>query len=149
MSTLAWIGAPDEGHDTPYLLAYTLGDNAQGAEAAEAAVAELARSLGLSVGGDMVNGARSSFPVTVLVEAGQAVLNMQTFTAQCDVPEEWLDATADGASVHLIVSTKAWPEAVPGKPVSAETLAAYIGDEAVLASAAHALLPVGKLRGRN
>ncbi|MGW0735683.1 DUF5949 family protein [Streptomyces sp. NPDC002851] len=148
MSTLTWIGAHDEGHDTPYLLVYSLGDTEEGAEAAEKAVAELAQSLGLSAGGDMADGSRPDFPVTLLMEGRQAVLNMQAFIAQGDVPQEWLDVIEGGSPVHLILSAKAWPEALPGKPVTTEALAAYIGDEAVVASAAHCMLPVGKLRSR-
>ncbi|MDI3390388.1 DUF5949 family protein [Streptomyces sp. B-S-A8] len=146
LSILAWIGAPEEDHSTPYLLAYTLGDGANGTAENEAAVAALARSLSLPLDGGMADGSRPGFPVRLLVEGGQAVLSLQNMNAQCVAPPEWLDAVAQGADVHFVLSTRAWPEAAPGQPVSAEALSAYVGDEAVLQSAAHCLLPVGKLR---
>ncbi|NBE54805.1 DUF5949 family protein [Streptomyces boluensis] len=146
MSILAWIGAPEEGHQTPYLLAYTLGDGANGAAENEAAVAGLAQSLTLSLDGTMTDGSRPGFPVRLLVEGGQAVLSMQGLNAQCVAPPEWLDAVQEGASVHFVLSTRAWPQAVPGQELSADTFRAYVGDETVLGSAAHCLLPVSKLR---
>ena len=146
LSILAWIGAPEEGHQTPYLLAYTLGDGENGAAENEAAVARLAQSLSLPLDGTMADGSRPGFPVQLLVEAGQAVLTLQAFKAQCPAPPEWLDAVEKGASVHLVLSTRAWPQAAPGQPVPLDAFRAYVGDEGVLRSAAHCLLPVGKLR---
>ncbi|WP_415948036.1 DUF5949 family protein [Streptomyces sp. KLOTTS4A1] len=144
VSVLAWIGDPDDGHDTPYLLAYTLGDGAAGAAGSEQAMAVLAEQLSLPVDGTMTNGARAGFPVKLFMVDRQATLNLQTVTAQCQVPEEWLAAVDAGASVHLMVSTTAWPQAVPGQPVSAEMLAGYIGDEKVFAAAAHCVVPVAR-----
>ncbi len=144
VSVLAWIGDPDGGHETPYLLAYTLGDGAAGVESSERAMAALAEQLSLPVDGTLTNGARAGFPVKLFMVGGQATLNLQSVTAQCHVPDEWLAAVDAGASVHLMVSTTAWPQAVPGQPVAEETLARYIGDEKVFAAAAHCLVPAAR-----
>lgn len=146
MSILAWIGAPEEGHETPYLLAYTLGDGANGAAENEAAVAALARGLALPLDGRMADGSRPGFPVRLLVEGGRAMLSMRGLNAQCVAPPEWLDAVREGAAVHFVLSTRAWPQAAPGQPLSTDTFRAYVGDETMLGAAAHCLLPVGKLR---
>ncbi|MDQ8707202.1 DUF5949 family protein [Streptomyces sp. LHD-70] len=146
LSILAWIGAPEEGHQTPYLLAYTLGDGENGAAENEAAVVALAQSLSLPLDGTMADGSRPGFPVQLLVEAGQAVLTLKALKAQCVAPPEWLAAVEQGAAVHFVLSTRAWPEAAPGQPVPLEAFRAYVGDEEVLRSAAHCLLPVNKLR---
>ncbi|MFI6941511.1 DUF5949 family protein [Streptomyces sp. NPDC050418] len=146
LSILTWIGAPEEGNTTPYLLAYPLGDGPQGAEGAQDAMVGLAQELSLTPGGGMTDGSAPSFPVKLLVESGQAVLTMGAFRAQCAVPPEWAAAVDAGEKVHLIVSPRAWPQAVPGEPVAPETLSAYIGDEAVFAQAAHCALPAGRLR---
>jgi uncharacterized protein DUF5949 len=146
MSILAWIGAPEEGHSTPYLLAYSLGDGANGAAENEAAIAALAQNLKLPLDGSMADGSQPGFPVRLLVDGGQAVLSMQGLNAQCVAPPEWLDAVEQGAPVHFVLSTRTWPQAAPGQPVSQDAFRAYVGDEAVLRSAAHCLLPVSKLR---
>ena len=73
---MAWSGEAPDG-DMPYLLAYTLGDGQSGPEGSTAAVADLLTSLGLSIGEKVVDGAaHPSLPVTLLVEAGQAVVTM-------------------------------------------------------------------------
>ena len=85
---LAWSGEAPDG-DMPYLLAYTLGDAADGPEAATAAVERLLTDNGLPVGGNVVDGAsKPSLPITMLVESGQAVLNMPQLNAQCVPPPE-------------------------------------------------------------
>jgi hypothetical protein len=144
---MAFSGEAPDG-DMPYLLAYTLGDGAGGPEGSTAAVAELLRNNGLSVGEQIVDGARQpSLPLTLLVEAGQAVVNMPYFNAQCTVPPEWLAAIGERGYAYFLFATRPWPEAEPGKPVAPESLTAFAGDEEVLNSAAHALLPARSLRG--
>ncbi|SDM29092.1 hypothetical protein SAMN05444921_106105 [Streptomyces wuyuanensis] len=146
---IAWSGEhPDDERDMPFLLAYALGDGEDGPEGAEAAARQLLDDVGLPVGTEFVDAAESvGLPVTLLVEAGQAVLTMPHLTAQCTVPPEWLAAVGDRGHVYFIFATRPWPEAVPGVPVSEEGLRGFVGDEAVLSTAAHCLLPVRQLRG--
>ncbi|MEV7415731.1 DUF5949 family protein [Streptomyces sp. NPDC089919] len=146
LSVLAWIGDPEEGHDMPYLLAYSLGDGEDGPEAGEAAARALLEANGLRVGDVVLDGTQSSMPVTVLVEAGQAVLTMPGLNAQCPAPPEWVAAADDHGQVYFLFATRPWPEAKPGVPVTAEMLQAFAGDESVLTSSAHCVLPVTKLR---
>ncbi|MEV1052178.1 DUF5949 family protein [Streptomyces sp. NPDC049887] len=146
---LAWSGEhPDDERDMPFLLAYALGDGDGGPEGAEAAARQLLDDVGLPVGGEFVDAAESAgLPVTLLVEAGQAVLTMPHLTAQCTVPQEWLAAVRDRGHVYFIFATRPWPEAAPGVPVPEGVLREFVGDEAVLSTAAHCLLPVRQLRG--
>lgn len=144
---MPWSGEAPDGGDMPYLLAYSLGDAADGPEATTAAVERLLTDHGLPVGGDLVDGAvRPSLPVTLLVEAGQAVLNAPSFNAQCLPPPEWLAAVEKRGYAYLVFTTRPWPEAVPGKPVEPEELAAFAGAEETLTAAAHAVLPARSLR---
>ncbi|MCX4739085.1 DUF5949 family protein [Streptomyces antibioticus] len=146
---MPWSGETPDGADMPYLLAYSLGDAADGgAETTAAAVERLLTDNGLPVGGDLVDGTeRPSLPVTLLVQGGQAVLNMPNLNAQCVPPPEWLDAVAERGYAYLVFTTRAWPEAVPGRPVEAEALAAFAGAEETLTAAAHVVLPARSLRG--
>jgi hypothetical protein len=144
---MAWSGEAPDGKDMPYLLAYSLGDAAGGPEMTSAAVEEFLTRNGLPVGGDLVDGmVKPSLPVGLLVEAGQAVVSMPTFTAQCDAPPEWLAAAAHRGFAYLVFTTRAWPEAVPGRPVDAGALAAFAGAEETLTAAAHVVLPARTLR---
>lgn len=70
LSVLAWTGDPEAGHDMPYLLAYSLGDGAEGPEAGEKAALEMIGELGLKTGGGMTDATRASFnlPIRLLVE---------------------------------------------------------------------------------
>jgi Family of unknown function (DUF5949) len=147
LSVLAWTGDPEEGHDTPYLIAYSLGDGAAGAEAGEAAVLTMIGELGLTPGGGLadVTGVNNS-PIRLLVEGGQAVLSMPYLNVQCPVPKEWLSAADGRGHVHFMIASRPWPEAAPGRPVTEDMLQAFLGDEDTLTSAAHVLLPVGRLR---
>ncbi|WP_405778490.1 DUF5949 family protein [Streptomyces sp. NBC_00859] len=145
LSVLAWSGDP-ETHNTPYLLAYSLGDGKDGAPAGEAALRTLFNELGLPLGSSLADGSRPGFPVRLLVEGGQAAVNMPYLSAQCPVPPEWLQAVAERSQVHFMFASRPWPDAVPGRPVTAEILGAFVGDEAVLATSAHCLLPVTQLR---
>ncbi|WP_405685894.1 DUF5949 family protein [Streptomyces sp. NBC_01387] len=145
LSVLAWSGDPDT-HNKPYLLAYSLGDGKDGAEAGEAAVRAVFAELGIQMGSELADGSRPGFPVRLLVEGGQAVLDMPYLKAQCTVPAEWLRAVADQGEVHFMFAAKPWPEAAPGRQVSEETLTAFVGDETMLSTSAHCLLPVTQLR---
>ncbi|MEV0924296.1 DUF5949 family protein [Streptomyces spongiicola] len=146
---IAWSGEhPDDERDMPFLLAYSLGDGDGGPEGTGTAARELLDAVGLPVGGEYVDAADSTgLPVTLLVEAGQAVLTMPHLTAQCAVPPEWLAAVGDRGHVYFIFATRPWPDAAPGVPVTEDRLREFVGDEAVLSSSAHCLLPVRQLRG--
>ncbi|MFD7706516.1 DUF5949 family protein [Streptomyces sp. NPDC059785] len=144
---ITFSGEAPDGGDMPYLLAYPLGDGPGGPEGSTAAVEHLLRSNKLSVGDEIVDGTRMpSLPVTLLVEAGQAAINMPYLSAQCTVPPGWLAAVEKRGYAYFLFATRPWPEAVPGEPVEAESLTAFAGDEDVLNSAAHVLLPARSLR---
>ncbi|MFI6287036.1 DUF5949 family protein [Streptomyces sp. NPDC051018] len=147
LSMLAWTGDPEAGHDTPFLLVYSCGDGDGGPEACTAALLGMIGESGLKAGAmsDATETAGSS-PIRVLVEGGQAVLNMPYLSAQCVAPPEWLAAAEAGGRVHLVVASRPWPQGVPGQPVSEETLHAFLGDDETLNSAAHVLLRVTQLR---
>ncbi|MEU9476660.1 DUF5949 family protein [Streptomyces sp. NPDC048191] len=145
---LAWSGEAPDGADMPYLLAYSLGDAEGGPEATATAVEHLLTSNGLPVGGELVDGnGRPSLPVSLLVEAGQAVLRMPQLVAQADAPPEWLAAVARRGFAYLVFTTRAWPAGEPGKPVEPADLAAFAGADETLTAAAHVVLPATSLRG--
>ncbi len=138
---LAWSGEAPDG-DMPYLLAYPLGDGENGSEACSAAVGQLLRDIGLSIGEEIADTAdRPHPPVTLLVEAGQAVVTMPHFSARCPAPPQWLTAVAERGYARLVFTTRPWPEAAPGRSVEPEALAAFAGDPRTLAGSAHVLLP--------
>ncbi|MFI9805878.1 DUF5949 family protein [Streptomyces sp. NPDC052301] len=144
---LAWSGEAPDGTDMPYLLAYSLGDAEGGAQTTAAAIEHLLTSNGLPVGGKLVDGlAKPSLPISLLVEAGQAVVRMPRMLAQADAPPEWLAAVARRGYAYLVFTTRAWPEGRPGEPVAPADLAAFAGAEETLMSAAHILLPATSLR---
>ncbi|MBV1939578.1 DUF5949 family protein [Streptomyces sp. BV286] len=144
---MAWSGEHPDG-DMPFLLAYSLGDGKGGPEGSTAAVEQLLTRNGLPIGDEIVDGTRQpSFPVVLLVEAGQAVVTMAHLNAQCTAPPEWLAAVGERGYAYLLFTTRPWPEAEPGKPVAPEALAAFAGDEETLNNAAHALVPARSLRG--
>ncbi|MEV0224770.1 DUF5949 family protein [Streptomyces sp. NPDC050704] len=144
---IAWSGDHPDG-DMPFLLAYSLGDGEGGPEGSAAAIEQLLHSNDLPIGDTITDATRQpGFPVTLLVEAGQAVVNMPHLSAQCTVPPEWLAAVGKRGYAYFLFATRAWPGAEPGKPVAPEALAAFAGDEETLNSAAHALLPARSLRG--
>jgi len=147
LSVLAWTGDPEDGHDMPYLLAYSLGDGSDGAEACEAAVLAVIAEAGLKIGGRITDATgATSTPIKLLVQGGHAVLNMPYLSAQCPAPPEWLSATEERGHVHFMIASRPWAEAVPGEPVTEEALQAFLGDEATLTTSAHVLLPVSQLR---
>lgn len=147
LALLAWTGDPAQGHDTPYLIAYSLGDGTGGGEAAAAASLAMIEELGLTTGDVMHDHTGEGVsPIQLLVQGGQAVVNMPYLNAQCRVPAEWLAAAERRGHVHFMISGRAWPQAKPGLPVSEQTLQAYLGDEDALNATAHVLLPVSQLR---
>ncbi|MBT2365050.1 hypothetical protein J7E88_06890 [Streptomyces sp. ISL-10] len=147
LALLAWTGDPAQGHDTPYLIAYSLGDGTGGGEAAAAASLALIEKLGLTTGDVMQDHTGEGVsPIQLLVQGGQAVVNMPYMNAQCPVPVEWLAAAERRGHVHFMISGRAWPEARPGVPLAEETLQAHLGNEEALNDMAHVLLPVSQLR---
>lgn len=149
LAVMAWSGEhPDERGDLAFLLAYSLGDGSGGAESTSAAVRRLLENTGLPPGGPVIDArTRPSFPLTLLVEAGQAVVNMPHLNAQCVVPREWLAAVGERGHAYFLFATVPWPEGTPGVEMTERTLSAFAGDEGVLATAAHCLLPARSLRG--
>jgi hypothetical protein len=144
---LAWSGEAHDG-DMPYLLAYSLGDGESGPGGSAAAVEALLRANGLNVGQELVDGSqRPGLPVSLLAEAGQAVVTMPYVNAQCAVPPEWSAAVRARGHAYFLFATRPWPEAVPGRPLEPERLAAFAGSEETLRTAAHVLLPARSLRG--
>ncbi|ANW18405.1 DUF5949 family protein [Streptomyces clavuligerus] len=147
VSLLAWIGDPQTGHDTPFLLLYSLGDGNDGPRGTMEAMAVLIAEAGLTPG-ELIDAtaAGSPSPVRLLIQSGYAVLNLPGVSAQCPAPAEWLDAAALRGHAHLIIGAVPWPQAVPGQPVTEEMLQSYAGHEDVLLAAGHALVTVGRLR---
>ncbi|MFF1561055.1 DUF5949 family protein [Streptomyces sp. NPDC058279] len=148
LSVLAWIGDPSEGHDIPYLLAYTLGDGPKGKEAGEAAARGLLEEIGLPIGDVVMDGTRnpSTFAVQILLAGNQVALTLPGLNATCTAPDEWVAAADESGQAYFLFATTAWPEAVPGRPVSPEVLQAFAGDEAVLTGSAHCVITVQSLR---
>ncbi|MEU9268304.1 DUF5949 family protein [Streptomyces sp. NPDC048251] len=145
---MPWSGEAPDGSDMPYLLAYSLGDTAEGPEGTAVAVARLLTDNGMPVGGDVVDGTeRPGLPFTLLVQSGAAVLNMPGLNAQCLPPREWLAAVEQRGYAYLVLTTRAWPEAVPGRAVTPDQLAAFAGAHETLTAAAHIVLPARSLRG--
>ncbi|GGZ17868.1 DUF5949 family protein [Streptomyces poonensis] len=137
---MAWSGGTADG-DMPYLLAYPLGDGENGPEASSAAVGQLLRDIGLPLGEETDAAGLPHLPVTLVLEAGQAVVAMPHFAARCPAPDEWLAAVTERGYAHLVFATRPWPEAAPGRSVEPEALAAFAGAPETLSSAAHVLLP--------
>jgi len=144
---LPWSGEHPDG-DTPYLLGYSLGDGEGGPEGSAAAVERLLAVNGLCLGTSVVDATRQpDFPVRLLVGAGQAVVSVPPFRAECSVPPEWLAAVGERGYAYLLFTTRPWPEAEPDRPVTPEALAAFADDRATLADAAHVLLPARSSAG--
>ncbi|MER6032346.1 DUF5949 family protein [Streptomyces sp. NPDC001835] len=144
-----WSGIRHRAEGVRGLLGYSLGDAEGGPEATAAAVERLLVSNGLPVGGDPVDGAgRPGLPVTLLVEAGQAVVTMPQPVAQAAAPPEWLAAAvAARGYACLVLTTRAWPEGEPGRALDPAAPAAFAGAEETLTAAAHVVLPARRLRG--
>lgn len=84
-------------------------------------------------------------PVTLLVQAGQAVLTLPHFTAQYRVPPQWPAAARNRGEVHAMFATRPWPAAVPDRPVGEDLLRSFAAEEPVVMTSAHCLLPVRSL----
>ncbi|UNO43205.1 DUF5949 family protein [Streptomyces sp. MST-110588] len=154
LGTLVMIGWSGEnaqdGNDVPFLLTYSLGNGKDGPQAGMAAMEQLIRQIGLTIGNELLDGSRApGLPLTLLVEGGQAVLTTPHFNAQCTVPQEWLAAARARRQVYALFATRPWPEAVPGRPVGEEALKRFVANEDVLTTSAHCLLPVRTLQGSN
>ncbi|MFF2523808.1 DUF5949 family protein [Streptomyces liangshanensis] len=149
LSVIPWTGDPtDEERNAPYLLAYSLGDGREGPEVGEETMRTVLGEVGLKPGGDLVDvGRNPGLGIKLLVEAGRAVLTMPYLNAQCPVPPEWEEDAREIGQVYFMVATRPWTSGTPGKPVTEEQLRAFVGDDEVLSSAAHCLLPVRSLRG--
>ncbi|MGW5864479.1 DUF5949 family protein [Streptomyces sp. NPDC055239] len=149
LTVVSWSGEhPEDEKDMPFLLAYSLGDGEGGPEGATAAIEALLRNNGLPIGGPVMESSRNpSLPVTLLVEAGQAALNMPYLSAQCVVPPEWLVAVGERGHAYFMFTTRPWPEAKPGVPLAEEALQAFAGAEETMTNAAHCLLTAKSLRG--
>lgn len=145
---IPWAGEHQEdGADMPFLMAYSLGDGVAGPEDGELAVLEVAAEIGLPVGGAVLEVATMQRPpVSVLVEGGKAVLDMPYLHVNCPVPDEWTVAARARGMIYLILASRPWPEAAPGTTLTEEQLRAFAGDEEVLRTAAHCLVPVSTLR---
>ncbi|MFF9273781.1 DUF5949 family protein [Streptomyces griseosporeus] len=139
---MPWSGEAPDGSDMPYLLAYSLGDAEGGPAATTAAIERLLRDHGLPVGGDLVDGAAEpDLPVALRVEGDSAVVTLPHLNARCSPPQEWLTAVRQRGHAYLVFTSRPWPEAVPGRQVTPEALAAFAGAEETLAAAAHLVLP--------
>uniref|UniRef100_A0AAU3GS26 DUF5949 family protein n=1 Tax=Streptomyces sp. NBC_01401 TaxID=2903854 RepID=A0AAU3GS26_9ACTN len=144
---IGWSGSnPGTGRETAFLLTYSLGDAPGGQEAGERAMRTALERSGLRVGGETLDASElPNLPVKLVVQAGQAVLTLPHFTAQYTVPPEWLAVARSEGRVHGMFATRPWPVAVPGQPVSEETLRSFVGDPEVISSSAHCLMPVRSL----
>jgi hypothetical protein len=143
---IPWAGSHEDGEDTPFLLAYSLGDGVDGPAAGQEAVLAAAEEIGLPVGGAILDVAQArKVDARLLVEGGKAVLTMPYLKVTCPVPEQWTAAARARESVYVILASRPWPEAVPGAEVTEEDLRAFAADEEVLGSAAHFTVPVGSL----
>ena len=144
---IPWAGAHEDGADMPFLMAYSLGDGVGGPADGQEAVLEAAGKIGLPVGGAALDVANTRVDVRVLVEGGKAVLTMPYLKVTCPVPDQWTAAAHTRGTVYVILASRPWPEAVPGAPISEEALRAFAADADVLGTAAHALVPAGRLNG--
>lgn len=147
LTLIGWSGEhPHGGHDVAFLLAYSLGDGAEGPAVGEAAMRIALGRCGLPAGGAPVRADETpGLPVKLLVQAGQAVLTLPHFTAQYPVPPQWLAAATEQGEVHAMFATRPWPQGAPGLPVGEEELRLFAGDPDVIASSAHCVLPVRSL----
>src|SRR5882757_1273234 len=146
---IPWAGEySEDGADMAFLMAYSLGDGADGPEAGEVAVLTAAGEIGLPVGGAILDVSRApKAAVTVLVAGGKAVLTMPYLHAACPVPDQWTAAARERGSVYVILASRPWPQGAPGTEVSEAQLRDFAGDPDVLGSAAHCLVPVSTING--
>ncbi|MFF9085534.1 DUF5949 family protein [Streptomyces sp. NPDC014991] len=144
LALLAWMSGDGR---TPCLLACSLGDGPDGPEAASAAVGRLLRTMGLPVGGEPVDGAtRPSLKVSMLVVAGQIVLQMPGVSSQVTPPAEWMRAVEELGYTYFMFTTRICPSTGPRRPAAGEALAAFAGAPETTTAAAHLYLPARSLR---
>lgn len=88
LTVIPWTGEQsDDERNPPFLLAYSLGDGCDGAEAGQEAMHAVIKEVGLRTGPGLTDVAASpAIPITLLVQAGRAVLTMPYLKAQCAVP---------------------------------------------------------------
>ncbi|NLU71062.1 DUF5949 family protein [Streptomyces sp. HNM0574] len=143
---LGWTGThAEDGQESAFLLAYSLGDGTEGLQGIEEAARALAEESGLTVGGFVPEtGTRRA--MKLVVESGQAVLTMPHVSAQYTARDEWLRAAQERGCVNFILATRPWPVATPGRPVTEDELRAFVGDEEMLRGAAHGVLTVGRVQ---
>ncbi|WP_175412824.1 DUF5949 family protein [Streptomyces sp. TRM64462] len=148
LTVIPWVSEPtDENPGTPLLMVYSLGDGRDGPEAGEEAMRAELEQLGLSIGEKLIDlGRDTGIPITMLVEAEQAVLTLPFMKVQCPVPPEWEKAAHAKGQVYLIFAVRPWPEAVPGKQVEPERLREFVSGEGLLEGSAHCLAPVMRVR---
>ncbi|MEV6011803.1 DUF5949 family protein [Streptomyces sp. NPDC051976] len=145
---MGWAGEhSDDGRDMPFLMAYSLGDGPEGPEAGQEALLAVAEEIGLPVGGAILDVSQAPrVSVRLLVEGGKAVLSMPYLHAACPMPEQWVAAAHDRGAVYLILATRPWPEATPGRALTEEQLQAFAGDAETLGTAAHCIVPISTLK---
>jgi hypothetical protein len=148
LMVVAWSGEHiGDGGSMALLMVYSLGDGIEGPSGTEAAVLAAAEDARLPVGGAVLDVAQAyRNDIKVLAEADKAVLTMPYVHMTCPVPAEWTAAARLRGSVYVILASRPWPAAVPGYAITVEALRAFAGDEDVLRSAAHMLVPLSKLR---
>ncbi|MFJ7153092.1 DUF5949 family protein [Streptomyces sp. NPDC100445] len=148
LALLAWMARNEVGDGrTPCLLACSLGDGPDGPDAASAAVARLCADMGLPVGGEPVDGtSRPSLKVSMLVVAGQIVLQMPGVSSQVTPPAEWVSAVQELGYAYFMFTTRICPSTGPRRPATGETLAAFAGAPETTNAAAHLYLPARGLR---
>ncbi|MFH9660857.1 DUF5949 family protein [Streptomyces sp. NPDC017248] len=148
LALLAWMARNEVGDGrTPCLLACSLGDGPDGPEAASAAVARLLHDMGLPVGGEPVDGTtRPSLKVSMLVVAGQIVLQMPQINSQVTPPAEWVRAVQELGYAYFMFTTRICPSTAPRRPVVGQDLARFAGSPDTTNAAAHVYLPARGLR---
>ncbi|WP_030345236.1 DUF5949 family protein [Streptomyces sp. NRRL S-1022] len=148
LALLAWMARNEEGDGrTPCLLACSLGDGPGGPEGTSAAVTRLLDDMGLPVGGHPVDGTtRPSLKVSMLVVAGQIVLQMPNVTTQVTPPAEWLKAVGKLGYTYFMFTTRVCPTTGPRQPAVGAELSAFVGSPETTNSAAHVYLPARSLR---
>ncbi|MEU0048648.1 DUF5949 family protein [Streptomyces sp. NPDC006184] len=148
LALLAWMARNEVGDGrTPCLLACSLGDGPDGPEAASAAVGRLLDDMGLPVGGEPVDGTtRPSLKVSMLVVAGQIVLQMPGVSNQVSPPAEWLSAVEELGYAYFMLTTRICPSTGPRRAATGEALAAFAAAPDTVNAAAHLYLPARSLR---
>jgi hypothetical protein len=146
LSVVGWAGDYGDGRDMAFLLLFSLGDGEGTEEETAAAMRQLAKQAGLTVGGNILDAtsAGRQFPVTAVVEGGQVALTMPKMSVQYRTPPEWVSAAQDRGHVYFLVATHPWSQMSETDAIDQEALREFMTDE-VLNASAHCLLPVRRL----